>query len=166
MKYWITTDTHFNHWKMLEYCGRPNDFEHKIFKGLSGIPSSDILIHLGDVCIGRDMEMHNNYIVPLQCKKILVLGNHDKKSPQWYMTNGWDFALKGLRLKVSGKRILLTHMPQPDDHWYDINIHGHFHNSDHRSHEPDLVKVKNEKHKLLALEYTNYQPVSLEDFIK
>lgn len=166
MKHWLTTDTHFAHGKMIEFCGRPNNFEDIIEKGLLQIPHGDTLIHLGDICIGQDQDRHNRYIKPLQCKKILVLGNHDKKSATWYMNNGWDFVTDGIRLRLFGKRILLTHIPQPWDGWYDINIHGHFHNADYRKQDPGLSKILTDKHKLLALEYTDYKPVLIENFIK
>ena len=165
MKIWLTTDTHFGHAKMLEYENRPRDFEKKIFKPLSQIPREDTLIHLGDVCMGQDASNHGAWIFPLACNKVLVLGNHDKKSHNWYMEHGWNFVCDGLRLKMFGKKILLTHRPQADDGWYDINIHGHFHSNDHRSQEPEIQSIYTEKHKLLALELNNYQPVLLSKFM-
>ena len=56
MKIYLITDTHFFHSKMLEYENRPPDFNEKIIKGLAQIPMGAMLIHLGDLCIGRDKE--------------------------------------------------------------------------------------------------------------
>jgi calcineurin-like phosphoesterase family protein len=161
----LIADTHFLHIKMTEYCNRPADYDNRIMKALCKIPHSDILIHLGDIGMGEDQKVHDTFIKPLKCKKWLVLGNHDHKSNSWYINNGWDFVCKKFYATYYGKRILFSHKPEKDDGYYDLNIHGHFHNSDHRSQEPELLAIKNDKQKLFALEYTNYQPVLLKTFI-
>jgi calcineurin-like phosphoesterase family protein len=168
MKIYLTTDTHFFHDKMVQYCGRPQNHTELIGGYLLGmnLTSEDILIHLGDVSMGHDQEAHDLYIKPLKCKKWLLLGNHDKKSMSWYIANGWDWVGESMYQNLFGKKILFSHIPVKWDHVYDLNIHGHFHNSDHRKHEPELVKISNRWQKLLAIEYTNYQPVLLEDFIR
>ncbi len=104
MKIWITTDTHFNHKQLIEY-GRPEDFEDKIKKGLlNNVKPEDLLIHLGDICIGNDIENSNWFKNNLSCKTYLIRGNHDNKSIKWYMENGWDAVADGwiLRYLVKG----------------------------------------------------------------
>ena len=165
MKIYLTTDTHFGHKKLIEY-GRPDNFEELIFKNLKNLPEGCILIHLGDVGLGRDGEMHSKYIEPIKCKKILVRGNHDHKSDNWYLEHGWDFVCRRFESKYFGKNIMFSHIPVKDNNFYDINIHGHFHDSDHHIHEAFILAVKNNKQKLLALEHTNYKPVLLEEFLK
>lgn len=174
MKFWLTTDTHFNHDKMPLYCGRPIGFEELIIKGLSQIPKEDVLIHLGDVCIGKDAYWHER-LAQLPCKKWLTLGNHDHNSISWYMTHGWDFVGTEIKLNMFGKRLLLSHTPLPGD--FDLMIHGHFHNTLHRLLEKQWINPDEEKrnekdlgyltpkHKLLAIEYTDYQPVLLSKFV-
>jgi len=78
MKTYIITDTHFNHKKLIEY-GRPDNFDDLLWKELGKLPSNCLLIHLGDVCIGNDLEVHERLRL-LPFIKILVKGNHDKKS--------------------------------------------------------------------------------------
>ena len=163
--YYIVTDTHLGHDKIIEY-GRPDNFEAKIKKGLlSVVKSKDVLIHLGDVCLSNYEENHNWFKKNLKCKTILVLGNHDTKTNSFFLSNGWDFICKRFSLKIFGKKITFSHCPISWDGYYDINIHGHFHNTDHRRHEPQFNDILTDKHKLLAIEYTNYQPVNLEKFI-
>ena len=66
MKYWVTTDTHFGHDKMMEYCGRPKGFEDLIFKYHSEIiKKDDVLVHLGDFCIYNDEKWHDEFIADL-----------------------------------------------------------------------------------------------------
>ena len=161
MNYYIITDTHFGHKKMLEYCGRPENFEDIIKNNIRNIiTQNDILIHLGDVCIGNDKK-HNNFFGNIGYKTILVKGNHDKKSTTWYMNNGWDFVCDRFDLVLGGKRISFSHKPIEYDGMFDVNIHGHFHNSDYRKYEESLASVLTEKHKLLALEYVDYRPINL-----
>lgn len=168
MKIQIITDTHFNHDAMVEYCGRPVNHTEIVGNNLLklGLTEQDILIHLGDVCIGKDEEMHEKYIKPLKCKKWLTLGNHDHKSKSWYLAHGWDFVAEQFLTTYFGKKILFSHYPIVWDGVYDFNIHGHFHNSDFRRQEPEFIPIKNGYQRLLAIEYTNLKSVSLEDFIK
>jgi len=171
MKTWLITDTHFNHVdKMIKYCNRPPNYEERIDNGLrmlkKNINEKTILIHLGDITIGKDEEATERIVrnTP-SIARILVRGNHDKKSSSWYVSHGWNFVCESLSLEFMGKNILLSHKPMPDS-GYDINIHGHFHNTDHHSHEPELQAIKNDKQYLLAIENTNYQPVLLDNIIK
>ena len=176
MKIYLITDTHFNHKKMVEYCGRPENFDELIYKGLKEMQGCDLLIHLGDICIGGDLETHYHLNGILKCKKILVKGNHDKKSNQWYLDNGWNFVCNSFRDNLFGKDILFSHEPDITGN-YDINIHGHLHNNLPRLLRKEFVNETEEernikflykltdKNKLLAIENTNYKPINLETFL-
>ena len=152
MKYWLISDTHFNHENIEKWGGRSGDWQEKLWSGLNKIPIRDILIHLGDVCIGNDNEVHNKIqAVAGHAKKILVLGNHDKKSKQWYHEHGWDFVCDGLEILFQGHYLHLTHRParpQGNTTW---NIHGHTHTN---VLEGPYVNV--------CVEHTGYAPLSFE----
>lgn len=165
MKHWIITDTHFNHKEqMVAYCDRPENYEELIWKSLETITEpNDVLIHLGDVTIGNDAEVHER-IAKLPCKKWLIKGNHDNKSDNWYLEHGWDFVGKTVLLEVMGVQTLLSHIPHPNT-GYGINIHGHFHNSDHRRHEPELRAIANPRQHLYALEYDGYGVKGLQNMV-
>ena len=160
MNYWIITDTHFGHENIVSWCQRPADHEARMMKNLkSTVRENDILIHLGDVA-WRDIEHWHMELLSIKAKrKWLVRGNHDKKSILRYLDYGWDFCADSFSLNMYGKNILFSHKPQIDS-GYDINIHGHFHNADHRRHEPELVAIKNDKQVLLMVEH-DYRPFSL-----
>lgn len=165
MKYLIITDTHFGHKNMVEYCQRPEDFAEKIISNWSKtISNKDVVIHLGDICIGGDLYWHEK-LSELPGKKILVKGNHDSKSDNWYLEHGWDFVCDSFQMTFQGKKVYFSHYPVAWDGYYDLNIHGHFHNSDYRRHEPELVALKNGYQKLIALEYTDYKTVDLKSLI-
>ncbi len=163
MKIWLTTDTHFGHDMLIQY-GRPADFTERIFKNLEVVEPGDLLIHLGDFCIGKDEEWHKRYL-ELPGIKWGIRGNHDSKSNSWYLEKGWNFISDYFSFEMFGKKILFSHYPMAWDGYYDVNIHGHFHDTDHRRLEPQFMKIANGYQKLLALEKTNYQPVLLRTFI-
>lgn len=186
MKIWLITDTHLGHEKMVDYCGRPANFTHLILQNLSVVQENDILIHLGDICIGMDAHWHEMLSANVKGRKWLVRGNHDNKSDAWYLEHGWDFVCSKFQGRFNGKNIMFSHAPQHFEEIvetqfgagsFDLNIHGHFHNTLHRLQEGKYV-VEGEKernavdlanitprHKLLAVEYTDYKPVSLDDFL-
>lgn len=118
---------HFNHKAMLQLCWRPENFEQRIFSWLQQIPSKDTLICLWDIWIKRDTWVHETFIQPLTCKKILVRWNHDRKSISRYASHGWDFVCDSFTLDWFNKHMLFTHMPTPVQLSHTINIHWHWH---------------------------------------
>ena len=142
---YLVSDTNFNHEKMVvDWKLRPTDYEEKIHKELKTLTSKDMLIHLGDICIGKDTEMHKKYIAPIPSKKILVKGNHDNKSTNWYLNNGWDFACERFINTYYGTKFIFNHRPLEltgDPETYVIHAHSHH----------------------LGINYRNLRPISLEE---
>lgn len=163
MKYYIISDTHFNHKEIIEYCDRPKDHEVKLINSMSKISNKDCLIHLGDICIGSDSVVHKLITDNVKCRKILIVGNHDSKSYSWYMEHGWDFACDKMTIKYGGKIVCLSHKPQAWDGDWEINIHGHLHNLGHRDNEYKELK---QWHRLYAPELFDYKPIELSKFIQ
>jgi calcineurin-like phosphoesterase family protein len=165
-EYWLASDWHFNHEdKMVEYCGRPRNYSKKILDGLEMLTDKDILIFLGDITIGNDAGTHG-CLKRFDFTKILVRGNHDKKSNTWYLNHGWDFVAHSFTDAIHGEIITFSHKPITIPSGSDgINIHGHFHNSDHRRHEPELKAIYTKQHRLVCLEDLNYQPIKLQTFL-
>lgn len=164
MKYYVISDTHFNHDAIIKYCDRPENHEELIFNNLMQLTDQHCLLHLGDVCIGDNQEMHDKYIKPLKCKKILIKGNHDPKSYTWYMNNGWDYACHTMQLKYAGRLIHFSHKPSAWDGFWDMNIHGHLHNlGGHRKDEYPNLK---QWHRLYSPELMNYKPIELSEFVQ
>ena len=157
--------THKHYQKIRDWCQRPANFNDRLFKGLSRLTTDDILICLGDICFGNNDLLHQMYIMPLKCTKILVRGNHDKQTNSYYYKHGWDFVCTTFRDKYFGKNILFSHKPKVWDGYYDYNIHGHFHNLPIERWETELTAVMTDKHILMSCENSNYQPVSLNSLI-
>lgn len=163
MKIAIGSDWHFGHSKLVENGYRPVDYTQRLMKGIKGLAGvADVLLCLGDVCIGNDAYHHyeiNKATYWTGMKKWLILGNHDRKTKSWYLRNGWHFVADELYLNIHGLRILFTHRPQPPG-GYDLNIHGHLHDT---GHHPECGL--HEKQRLIASEPT-YQPVMLSTILK
>lgn len=161
MNYWIITDTHFGHHKMQDYCQRPEGFEGTIMKHVCNmVQPQDVLIHLGDFCIYKDEEWHKRFMAVCPGKRWLIRGNHDRKSLGWYFSHGWDFVADEMTVEVFGKRVALSHKPITAHSDFDLNIHGHHHNTGH--HPEDETT---EKHRLVFIEHS-YTPVNLRRLVE
>lgn len=163
-------DSHLFHNKIIEY-GRHPDYQAKILKALSVIKENDVLIHLGDVCIGRDAEA-NQIFKDLKCRKILVLGNHDGKSLTFYYKY-WDFVCDTFTLRYFGKRLLFSHRPQLVSEEYDLNIHGHLHSMMRKDNGTGIDRIlemgfpyDKKYHKLVSMEDNDYKPYLLSSLVK
>jgi calcineurin-like phosphoesterase family protein len=169
MRFWVISDTHLGHdaptSPMITKCGRPSDFSIRICNNLAEMMlEDDILIHLGDFCFGND-EMHHDGLNVIPGTKWLVRGNHDRKQNSWYLTHGWSMVCDTFEMTRYGKKLIFSHKPliiEPNV----INIHGHFHNNDHRSCEPGLTDILTPNHVLLVLEDNDYRPWRLDKLIR
>jgi calcineurin-like phosphoesterase family protein len=154
MKEWLITDTHFDHDNIGVYCDRPKGWMDRIIRNWNAIVKpGDVVLHLGDVMVGNRRSMLE-LMTALTGTKVLIRGNHDDKSPMWYMRNGFSFASDGLRYKG----VTFTHRPSPMLFPNtDINIHGHVHNTVWTPEYPFQ--------RLLAIEHVEYRPVDLMKWV-
>ena len=178
MKYIITTDTHFGHEKIVTtFAEREKGFELKQLRAIedAGINNKGAtLIHLGDICIGKDEHWHEELKRhTLQyARKILVRGNHDNKSYNWYYEHGWDFVCETMRMRFMGKELLFSHMPILAEetettlyHNVDMNIHGHLHGRGKYSHRAVEGYAAGFHYDCAPSEH-DLKPIDLEKIIK
>jgi len=181
MKISIIGDTHFSHKNIQEYCDRPKEWEILITENLCKLTEAlpDVLIHLGDVSLGNEELCHGFFDI-LDCKRWLVLGNHDNKSITWYLNHGWDFVGRNFTLYYFGLRIFFSHRPSiipptkilvneiirenkieqvitKERSNFNINVHGHIHN------RKDLILPK--WCKPYIIEDQDYKPIDLKEFL-
>jgi len=161
MNVWIIADTHFGHSKLVDIGVRPNNVNQLMLKGLHCIQDGDLLIHLGDFALKSEANWCSTFFTHLDwdVHTILVRGNHDSKSIGWYLNRGWDAVVDSFHLDMYGKNILFTHEPREDLSGYDLNIHGHLHDT-----EVDCPFLT-DRHILIKME-PNYKPVTLKSLIK
>lgn len=166
VKIWLIADTHFNHQMLIDRGFRPTDFQDRIIQNWKEmVGENDIIIHLGDVIFKRQSELFG-ILTNLPGIKILVKGNHDNKSDEWYRDNGFLIVKEDMTFSSTKGDIVLSHIPVPITEDIFMNIHGHFHDNDHRNREPEIVAMYDtNKHYNLALEHTDYKPVLITDII-
>ena len=160
MRIFVIADTHFNHQMLIDKGYRPKGYDQFIWNDLINLPNDCLLIHLGDICIGNDLDVHNK-LKRLSYKKVLVKGNHDCKSNHWYLSHGWDFVCEQFQDTYFGKKVLFSHVPVRDS-GFDFNIHGHFHVINREDYNIEFASILNYKHKLVSLEGLGYKPILLE----
>ena len=165
--YYVFTDSHFAHENIRKYCNRPDNCETRMINNLYKLKSTDTLIHLGDVYYFREgVEPFIKQMKNLPCKKILVKGNHDRNSDNWYVKyGGFDWVVNSFSLKYGKMEILFSHKPRYDlEAGVDLVIHGHLHNNNvHNEYFDYLVHNKSF---LIAVEYTDYAPINLDKVIR
>lgn len=167
MTIYATSDTHFGHQKLCELSYRPQDFGELILADIRK-HQGDTLIHCGDFCIGNDQEHVDRFMTAAKGfkQKILVRGNHDRKSYGWYRKNGFDVVVETMQMIVFGKQVLFSHIPYPKSENLGFyapvrHVHGHLHGNTHRaveSYDPAF-------HFDLAPEIHDYRLVNIEKIL-
>lgn len=160
---WVTSDTHFNHYNIINYCDRPFKTTDEMNSALienwnSVVKDGDIVYHLGDVYMTGTADL----LKGLNGRKRLILGNHD---------NGKDQKLQNYFQKITVWRmfpefgLLLTHVPVHESALFRgktgnekkpkqlKNIHGHIHNN----------QSPKGPYQCVCVEHTNYTPVNIEE---
>jgi len=133
MKFFIISDTHFGHDKIIQYCNRPFSSVEEMDKALiqnwnETVSNKDTVLHLGDVGLGNK-EYIKEIIGKLNGKKILILGNHDNWSEQFYRDAGFHTVSKFPI--VWNDFYLLSHAPlQLSETTPYFNYYGHVHNDE------------------------------------
>ena len=110
-KTYFTSDTHFNHLNILQYCNRPFTDIEEMNKVLienwnSIIGPNDLVYHLGDFAMGERHKIPS-ILSELNGKMILIRGNHEKNSSLHY----FDTVKYRHYIEHEGKKIELIHNP-------------------------------------------------------
>ena len=161
-KIYITSDTHFNHKNIIEYCNRPFASVEEMNKALvdnwnSIVTDDDTVFFLGDFCLGNKEEIIK-FGSQLKGTKILIMGNHDTASLDTYTKAGFSTIYKKpviIKFDNFDITIEFSHAPKYEDNHYP-NVHGHVHD-----------KAENDAmHYCACVELHDYKPVPLEDIVK
>lgn len=153
MKYFVISDMHFNHEKIIQYCNRPfknvTDMNETIIKNWNEtVSNKDVVICLGDVGLGR-AEQLEPIIRKLNGKKILILGNHDNFSEDKYRELGFH-TVSRFPIIYNGF-FIMSHTPMElSETTPYFNFYGHVHN--------DSKYVDNATSKCVSVERIGYRP--------
>lgn len=167
----FTSDPHYYHQKIIEYCNRPfetwEEMNEKMIKNYNDrIGSNDRVLWLGDTLMGG-VKKGIDILSRLNGKKFLVLGNHDA-APHKMASMGFEVVSHTLFFEMCGRKIIANHYDQWkyrsrwDDRYEDRRIllnegeilfHGHTH---------QLSKVNmNQVH--LGVDAWNFAPAMREE---
>lgn len=171
VKIWFISDTHFCHKNIIAYENRPfTDIEQMnsemIRRWNEVVAPDDVVYHLGDVALGP-AERFYPIVSALNGRKILIRGNHDGHSKDWYLERGFAEVYPSLTLYAKGKRILLTHTPAPVPGFdYDLHFFGHVHDKAHHGEYEGTYPTIARNGACLCVERWNYYPVELERLLQ
>jgi len=164
----LTSDTHFFHANILEFCSNTRPFasieemnEALIDKWNSVVTKNDHVFHLGDVVLGGAKNM---YIVSrLNGVKHLVAGNHDYIRSNMDVYQQHFVSIEAYREFGHGFAICShypVHTSQLDTR-YRVNIHGHLHDD----YVLDKFGNRDMRYKNVCSDANNLTPVSWEDVV-
>ena len=166
----FTSDTHFYHSNIINFCGRPFKNvevmnETLIANWNSVVGPDDIVFHLGDFCLGGSAEW-TNILNRLNGKIYLIVGNHDIKNLRQGYYSRFEHIAMQMHIEVGKQKIYLNHCPflcyggAYRDTW---QLFGHVHTSKQNT-GIDAPRL----HMLFPTQYdvgvdnNNFTPVSFE----
>lgn len=169
---YLTSDTHFGHAAIVDYCQRPWADVQEMNAGLrknwnSVIEPCDVVLHLGDFALGPSV-LHPQYKAGLNGYSIITLGNHDATSTRMKAI-GFNQAVKQLFFEIEGVRIWAAHVPYGQKDRFgrdlkrpgekpvscDIILCGHV----HKEYRFDGVNLN------VGVDVWSYYPVKLTDIL-
>lgn len=134
MTIWFTSDTHYGHANIIEYCKRPFANTAEMNKVMAErwnarVKPGDTVYHLGDFALGpgEDLDAHRKQLAG---RIVLVKGNHDRSTTRM-LTAGFDEVVPELFLALEGTQLYLHHQPRLSPFWgakAQLHLCGHVHN--------------------------------------
>lgn len=115
-KTWFTSDTHFYHKNVIEYCKRPfsdiDSMNHALIQNWNAAVKPDHTVFvLGDFSFGNK-EQTQGILRQLNGRKILIWGNHDQDKRHKNLEMGFDLVMEQAVLRLSRNwRVKLCHFP-------------------------------------------------------
>lgn len=124
---WFSSDHHFGHKNVIEYCKRPYSSVEEMNEDLirrwnETVEPQDIVIYLGDFSLGKSWV--RNIIPRLNGSKHLIAGNHDwchpthakntaqqAKHENFYIDAGFATVAEMDVMRIAGHPVLLSHLP-------------------------------------------------------
>lgn len=158
---WFTSDTHFDHANIIEFCGRPfanveEMNETMVAKWNARVKPEDEVYHLGDFAMGPATNI-GKFRERLNGEIILIRGNHDRSEARM-LSFGFKAALPEAYFPGGALHLLLTHRPareSMDRPPFDVNLHGHVHEK----------WARRDKHVNVGVDVRDFEPKTLEELL-
>ncbi len=168
---YFTSDLHFYHDAILQYCSRPKHvFDLQIEKWNSIVTNEDQIYILGDFTL-KGSSVAQEILTKLHGKKYLVKGNHDKfvkKAPPQHDHFVWvkDYHHFHHSFEDKNQMFVLSHYP----FWVwngqeegAIHLHGHIHAT--KKYNEDNAKAGLLRFDV-GVDANDYAPVSIETIMR
>lgn len=167
----FTSDTHFGHRHIIEFCHRPFDNVEEMNETLiknwnEVVKPNDTVYHLGDFALGGS-KVWNGILERLNGKKHLIMGNHDFKNYRESYSKYFESVSMAKYFYIDDTAIYLTHCPYlcyGGDERGVWNLYGHVHTG------PGIVGKDTELLKYLGkwtydvgVDNNDYHPISYEE---
>ena len=166
----FTSDTHFCHKNIIEFCKRPFETVEEMNKAMvenwnKTVGPTDIVYHLGDFCFAGSAEWH--YLLgKLNGRIHLVLGNHDEKNIREGYLQHLESVSYQQRLFIEGYNVYLNHYPYmcyPGYKPYTCQLFGHIHSSPYKFDGMDAQIAKEglkPSQYDVGVDWNNFTPIS------
>lgn len=154
-RYFVIADLHFGHNNIIKYCNRPfasvDEMNTELINNWNKtVGKDDTVFVCGDVALNK--RLCKEIIPLLNGRKILIMGNHDQGSTQFYRDCGFA-EVSRYPIVVKGFYIF-SHAPLPMINTAPyFNYYGHVHN--------DPVYQDTENSKCISAERINYTPIEI-----
>ena len=173
----FTSDTHFGHSKIIDYCKRPFSSIEEHDKTLiqnwnNAVGQDDIIFHLGDFAYGNS-QFIANIIKQLNGNIILIKGNHDLRNMNPTLYNIFSDVVYQARILIDKQTVYLNHFPfLCFDHGdinlykdnYSIQLFGHVHSGPLTSSEDvNRLNILFPTQYDVGVDNNNYTPISWID---
>jgi len=157
MKYFLTSDCHFDHKNIIKYCNRPfKDVDHMnnelVRRWNERVKDEDIIFHIGDFGFDKGYKWYPK----LNGMKYMIRGNHDKN-------NGVKGIVYSMEIQFAGQYYNLVHRPEHYDPTCEINFVGHVHEKwkfQRTNGEGDLTAVYLIN---VGVDVWNFYPVEIQE---
>lgn len=167
-KIWFTSDTHYGHANVIKYANRPFKDVQEMNEAMIAnwnrvVGHNDIVYHIGDFAFIRNEDDVLAILNRLVGRKILILGNHDRKMTS-KVKSQFQFVTPYYELKVqdpdahNGRQdIVLMHYSMRvwnKSHYGAWQLYGHSHGS-----LPDMDTMLSMD---VGVDCTDYTPISYD----
>lgn len=135
--YWFTSDQHFGHTNILQYCKRPFHTIEEMNVNLierfnSKVKEGDTTIHCGDFTLKHNSEYALSIIKQLNGNHIFIKGSHDRWMDSYTPSSSDKITLAGYlyERKYNNNYIVACHYAMrvwPRSHFGSIQVYGHSH---------------------------------------
>ena len=171
-KVFLTSDTHFSHNKIIEFCKRPfssvEEMDNTLINNWNKVvPKDGIVFHLGDFCF-KGSQRWKQLFEQLNGKIILIKGNHDERMQDSILNNFLHVTYQ-MRVQYKGKWIYLNHYPfacysetyRPDK-TYQFHGHTHLNNRENSGKDVEICKGLFKTQLDVGVDNNNFYPITFD----